>query len=248
MIINLKRTLTSSVHLQYWGEPSSTVDWCEINYEHTQYIAEFFNTLSSFCMAIVGLMGILFHPWAERRFKVAFLATSIVGLGSVCFHGTLSKFSQALDEVPMLYSALSFLYIALCQRFPSMKPATRHFLAVVLVVHATATTYLVTAFDGGWQFIFFHISFGTAQIYAVYQIVQLYRAHRKTSSKSDINLVLELGIFYYLCSFGCWLIDMLGCEYVNPAYEHAILPINPQFHAIWHLLISMGLYKYLLFI
>jgi dihydroceramidase len=199
-------------------------------------------------MAIVGLMGIFFHPWAEKRFKVAFFATTIVGLGSVCFHGTLSKFSQALDEVPMLYSALSFLYIALCQRYPDMKPSSRQYLAVVLIAHATTTTYLVTAFDGAWQFILFHISFGTAQVYAVYQIVKLYRGHRSKGHKKDeINTVFELGMVYYFCSFACWLIDMLGCEYVNPYYETAVLPLNPQFHAIWHLLISMGLYKFVQF-
>jgi dihydroceramidase len=197
-------------------------------------------------LAIVGLMGILLHPWAERRYKVAFFAVVIVGIGSICFHGTLQKFSQALDEVPMLYSALSFLFITLCQRYP-MKENTRRILATVLFCHAAITTYLVTAFEGTWQFIFFHISFGTAQIFAFYQMFHIYRGLKRKGSKGRYIGIFEEGLVYYFCSFACWLTDMLGCEYLNPWYDTAVVPFNPQFHAWWHLLISMGLYNLSLF-
>ncbi|RUS17275.1 hypothetical protein BC937DRAFT_90170, partial [Endogone sp. FLAS-F59071] len=30
----------------YWGKVTSSVDWCEINYEFSYYIAEFWNTIS----------------------------------------------------------------------------------------------------------------------------------------------------------------------------------------------------------
>lgn len=113
-------------------------------------------------MAIVGLMGTLLHPWAERRFHLAFLSTTAVGLGSVAFHGTLSKFTQALDEVPMLYSALAFCYIGLCQHL-SLSGPQRRSLGIVLCSHAAVTTFLVTAFSGAWQFVLFHLSFGSAQ-------------------------------------------------------------------------------------
>lgn len=171
MFLNLQRNLKSPDNPAFWGKVTSSVDWCEVNYQVNPFIAEFFNTASSFAMAIVGLMGILLHPWAERRFKIAFLATVVVGLGSVAFHGTLKKFAQALDEVPMLYSAFSFAYIGICQTY-KLKSSTQYFLALALCAYAALTTVLVTVFHGVWQFVIFHISFGTANIYAFVIITQ----------------------------------------------------------------------------
>ncbi|KAL2920253.1 hypothetical protein HK105_200322 [Polyrhizophydium stewartii] len=182
-VFNLQRNLTSAKHPAFWGLPTSSVDWCEVNYEVTEYVAEYYNTLSSFAMAAVGLLGIVMHPWAERRFHVAFLATVAVGLGSVAFHGTLWKFSQALDEVPMLYSALAFAYIGLCERI-DFSASGRRMLAAGLALHAVFTTLLVTLSEGPYQFLLFHLSFGTAQTFALAQAIMVYRDRRARLARS----------------------------------------------------------------
>ncbi|KAI8898835.1 ceramidase-domain-containing protein [Globomyces pollinis-pini] len=243
MIFNLVRNLTSTEHgAPYWNNPTSSVDWCEVNYSVTSYVAEYYNSISSVAMILVGLVGVYLHPWVESRFKVAFLTTSIVGLGSVAFHGTLSQLTQAFDEVPMLYSALAFLYITLNQRFP-MKLHTRNMLALVLMSHAVITTYLVTAFEGKWQFLVFHLSFGSAEFYTIYQLVRIYRKHVHLQFHNRaFTRTFELGMLFYFSGFVFWLTDMLGCEYINPAYSTSKLSINPQFHAWWHISVSTGLY------
>ncbi|ELV10008.1 Alkaline ceramidase 1 [Tupaia chinensis] len=47
---------------------SSEVDWCESNFQHSELVAEFFNTFSNVFFFILGpLMMFLMHPYAQRR-------------------------------------------------------------------------------------------------------------------------------------------------------------------------------------
>jgi dihydroceramidase len=76
MLLKLIKNDTSTT-LGFWGPSTSTVDWCETNYEVTHYLAEFANSISSFSMVLAGLLGIYLHYWAEKRFKLAFLTVVI---------------------------------------------------------------------------------------------------------------------------------------------------------------------------
>jgi hypothetical protein len=74
-------------------------------------IAEFWNTVSSVPLSLVALLGLYFafkyrYP---RRIAVSYFGVFIVGLGSVAFHSTLTKWGQALDELSMVYSIFFFL-------------------------------------------------------------------------------------------------------------------------------------------
>ena len=62
----------------YWGNTTSTIDFCERNYDTTQYIAEFWNTLSSFIFCVTGIIGIII----VYRIKDRGLEKYLIG---VCF-------------------------------------------------------------------------------------------------------------------------------------------------------------------
>eukprot|EP00842_Homolaphlyctis_polyrhiza_P002693 jgi/Hompol1/3424/HPOL_003235-RA len=221
----------------------------------TPLVAEFFNTISSFAMAIVGILGCLLHPWAEYRFHLSFLTLAIVGFGSAAFHATLLKTCQAMDEVPMLYCTVASLYIVACHRY-NLTPTQRTTLQYGLVLYAILATLLVTLSEGPNQVLLFHLSYSTVTIFVIVQTVLMYlqrrssvqAAHGARSRPRDPALQLfEYGISVYLIAFTAWLIDLFLCEYVNPHYESAILPFNPHLHAWWHILVSAGCYCLSLF-
>lgn len=94
----------------------STVDWCEINYNRSQYIAEFWNTISG--LFLIG-SGVLYYKnnvdWMQKnpRFYINFVRISgllvLVGIGTMLFHGTLYYPFQLLDELPMILLANEYL-------------------------------------------------------------------------------------------------------------------------------------------
>ena len=101
------------------GTPA-TVDWCEPNYVHSFFVAEWFNSLSSLPIALLGVWAIVWTlrtPWRRAgRFVFAATVLAIVGVGSTAFHATLLRWGQALDELAMVYAGLAYLYVLWARR------------------------------------------------------------------------------------------------------------------------------------
>lgn len=75
----------------FWGDTTSTLDWCENNYELSWYIAEFYNTVTNLAMILPGLYGMyeVSKYNLEFRFFMSYLLLFLVGVGSSLFHMTL---------------------------------------------------------------------------------------------------------------------------------------------------------------
>jgi dihydroceramidase len=210
---------------------------------------------------MVGLLGILLHPWVEKRFMFAFGSVALVGMGSILFHGTLGKVGQLLDEVPMLYAALIFCYIFINQNHVLTKHH-QFMLALGMVGLSLITTSLVMWSSGTLQFVLFHASFNSSHSYALWHMYKIWRGHQgggmspraehaakaPQASASPILTLFYIGVVIYGCAFICWILDFFGCPLWNPLSTHAVVPFNPQFHAWWHVLVSVGLYMMVLLV
>lgn len=87
-----------------YGNHTATIDWCELNYTHTPYIAEFYNSLTNFPTILLGLYGAYrsIKGGLRKRFALGFLGLTGIGLGSFGFHASLKWEWQLMDELPMV--------------------------------------------------------------------------------------------------------------------------------------------------
>lgn len=231
----------SSPTVGFWGPSTSTVDWCETNYQHLFYVSELFNTASSLVLVLVGLIGLVLHRHVlERRFLLAFALLSVVGVGSTAFHATLQREHQMMDELPMLYLAIVIVYILLEDR-PQRRFGS--WLPVVLFGHAVLVTYLTAFTRGAAQFFLFQVSFASLEFYALGRTWFLQRR----SPDPRVKRLFRLGIAAYALAIVLWLSDIQFCSTLNETLPAHGLP-NPQLHAWWHVLVSCGFYALLLVI
>jgi dihydroceramidase len=231
---------TSFLNPGFWGNPTSSIDWCELNYEHTPYVCEFFNTLSSLALVVAGAVGVLLHRRAlETRFLLAFAGLSIVGLGSIAFHATLRFELQMLDELPMLYAVILLVYILLEDGpLPRFGP----WLSFVLLGHAALVTYLCAFTRGILQFYLFQFSFGSLEFFSLYRCYRLYKKAKRETARR----LFRAGMSLYGVAIVLWFIDIRFCGAMRALPSFGIP--NPQLHAWWHVLVSAGFFLLVLLI
>ncbi|KAI9018518.1 alkaline phytoceramidase family protein [Phycomyces nitens] len=211
----------------YWGPITSSVDWCEENYVHSYYIAEFWNTVSSFAMIIMGLLGFSLHyNYLELRISASYLFIVLVGVGSVLFHGTLQFEYQMWDEIPMVWTASYLLWVLL---YNQGYKRSYGFIGL----YCGLATYLTSQFKGSVQFYLFQTSFGVVMWSCFWLVWKLY----KGVQNKQVSRLFRQGTQYLVLSVLVWLFD------TNLCFVFDSLP-NPQLHAWWHVLMSVSLYLF----
>ena len=204
----------------YWGPPTSSINWCERDYTHTPYIAEFYNTLSN-------LPIIVLSAWAYVRstrgpttqpiqVQHCYLYLLVVFVGSFAFHATLTYAGQIADEFPMIAGVCAY-HVALTPPSSSSLPLR---LATGTALVIGAIMYLLRASPLPLQ-----ISYGTLTVALVVRSVASY-----SSLPSTGRSLLLAAMAVYGTAFALWLTEQGICEHVREF----------QFHALWHLLSGSG--------
>ena len=99
--------------MNYWGEKDTSINFCEAKYEKSPWIAEYYNTLSSFSYILISI------PFLKtQKYMIAWSGIGI-GIGSIMLHGTMRYYGQWLDEISMIMFSYHLLrYIDL--KFPPL--------------------------------------------------------------------------------------------------------------------------------
>jgi len=224
----------------FWGEVTSTLDWCEENYAVSAFLAEFWNTISNWLFLIPPAFG-AFLSWKnklERRYILSFITLFVVGIGSFCFHATLLYEMQLLDELPMIYCTCVMIFCILqCSYRPRQLNTT---LTLVLVVCCAMITLVYLTIVNP---LIFQWAYGILVTVLVIGAFVACRKHRGSWKLLTVSLVS------YGIGFIIWNIDNNFCSYVREARNQLPPLLRPflQLHAIWHTLAAIGSYYHILF-
>ncbi len=213
----------------YWSPSTSSIDWCERNYVITEYIAEFWNCLSSFVMCIFA--GILlirgYYYGIENRFLLLSLSFGLVGFGSAYFHGTLTHLGQMTDELPMVYSMIVWWFILF--RMDSLsKLKTKISSLDVFILFGIFYGLLWTYVHSLQTFILvFQLHFTLMVVGGILRLIYLY--HKIQYHTRSILYLVMVYVGLLMPATICWIIDQQLCERFNSKDS-----FNPQLHAWWH--------------
>jgi dihydroceramidase len=214
----------------FWGKATSTVNWCEADYAVTDYVCEFFNTISSLVISAFGMWGFAHcPPHTEPRVRLAYVALVVIGLGSAAFHGTLLYGPQLLDELPMLYGASIWLFVLVTahKEFPKNQETL---LQLGLTLYSLLATYLVIAFRYSLGAVVLPVAFGVLVAANALQMRRLFYRHELR--ETGLRHVAKASFFYFFLGTVVWVLERPTCAYTEALH----------FHSLWHILSGAGGY------
>ncbi|XP_007444079.1 alkaline ceramidase 1 [Python bivittatus] len=215
--------------LRVFSYLSSEVDWCEANFEHSEYIAEYYNTISNvafFLLAPTMLWlntdYIAYRPTPIRGFVILQI---FIGFFSLYYHMTLSYAGQLLDELSILWTmCISYAFWFPVRYFPGFIKNRDQFITFVAMVTVTSTfmSFVKPALNAYvLNCVAFHL------LYLAYQEV------RRCSSPAVRRAAVTM-TFWWVIAISCWLVDKFFCSFcqkLNFCY----------LHSFWHVFINIAL-------
>ena len=201
----------------FWGKPDVSVRFCENKYVVSNYIAEYYNTMSALSYVIVGL---LFYKTKLKKLSKIII---LLGIGTALLHSTLRFYGQWLDEISMLI--LSFYIIQELREMRFGITTSELYLILLIFSYFLFERY----------FSYFFIVFSSLQIYTYV----ISRKNYDECSREVYYLVKAYSIVLVLSSI-CWLCDQLFCDYVKDYQLHAV------WHVGTALALLMGLWALIL--
>jgi len=232
--------MEATTQLYYWGTPTSSVDWCEKNYEVCYLIAEFWNTITSSFIAVLGIVGLYLslRERIEKRFSILYAGIILVGLGSVAFHGALLLEYQLLDELPMIWSTLTWVYIYQTMGSPRKGTPQDRVLAKQLALFG-ATWSIGAPWVHFYAPLAFQILFVGLLGYSLIMATSYWKiCKNQTARKMYIFCNISL-----IFGSALWLLDTHACNKLHELFgAYWWHKYFGSFHGYWHCLMSLNVY------
>ncbi|KAG7099657.1 hypothetical protein E1B28_001483 [Marasmius oreades] len=233
----------------FFGPATATLDWCEVNYQFSYYVAEIANSFSNlftvYC-AVYGALKIV-QERMPTRFLVGYLGFALVGIGSFAFHATLLYEAQLADELPMVYVASMSMWLLYDdeQGFESRSLRTRCHVAF-LVLFNVLFTWAYSVYRNP---LLHQVVFGILVVACAIRIFYLLRVSpvrsRIPREKRDVVFKwFAIGAITFAFGFLIWNLDNVYCDYLTELKVSLGHPLAflLEGHAWWHILTALGTY------
>ena len=197
----------------FWGTPDVSVSFCENKYIVSDYIAEYYNTMSALSYVIVGLL--FYKTKLQKLSKIIIL----LGLGTALLHSTLRFYGQWIDELSMLI--LSFYIIKEIRQMRFGITTSELYLLLLIFPYFLFERY----------FSYFFVVFSSLQIYT-------YTISRKNYDECtrQVYYLIKAYLIVLILSSICWLGDQLFCDYVQDYQLHAVWHVGTSLALFFGLL------------
>ena len=181
----------------FWGSKDTSVAFCEDKYIKSQYVAEYYNTLSGISYSLVGLY------FYNKNIKDIGFILFFLGIGTCLLHATQRFYGQWLDECSML--TLCF-YTIKRLRLKKDKTTKDNILLILLFSY-----FYFESFFG-----YFLILFSSLLTY-IYFIAKELNINKR---------YFKIYLYVFIFSTICWILDQVFCNYVKNYYLHAVWHIG----------------------
>jgi dihydroceramidase len=230
-----------------WGPVTATLDWCEVNYQFSRYIAEMANTFSNLYSISLALHGV-FTARSESlptRYVLGSLGFMCVGIGSFAFHATMLYQAQLADELPMIFVA-SYANYVMFNTNPHYDTLSRRGLSLVAALLGFNVlftwSYIIYRNPLYHQVVFAILMLSTAA--RVYYLLRLSDASKQIPDpvRLLISALFVRGLGLFALGFFIWNLDNIFCTTLTRQKVAIGWPIAflLEGHAWWHVLTGTG--------
>ncbi|XP_053149188.1 alkaline ceramidase 1-like [Hemicordylus capensis] len=211
---------------------SAEVDWCEENFKHSEYIAEYYNTVSNIAFFIFPplmlWLNTQYNSYRSAPLRCFVIIEMIIGVFSVYFHSTLSYAGQMLDELSIMWAfgtCYAFWlpshhlpgFIKNRDQFIWMVAIVTIFITLMSFLKPTLNAYVLNTF-------IFHF------LYLTFQEVKTNRKRFPYLHRMALTMT-----GWWTIAIVCWIVDRFLCEFCHK--------INFRYlHSLWHIFILIAVH------
>ena len=206
----------------------ATVSFCEEIYNNGGVIhgfSQFFNAISSLIFSLVGIWHLYFVGNHTELLSIIG-QTILVGIGSFIFHGFPNRFTQMMDELPMILLIISSLKLMIHHIFLTRR--LNNHLQMITMFSVDILQICVILFNVSSTFFLIFEMFYIAMILCYVTIALIANWEKRKHIFKNVLIGL-LG-------FSFWLIDQYACT-----------PFLAMFslHSFWHICMAIVVFNFM---